>query len=124
MPPTIFGFTSVEFGANELDALSNRIANGLVAGGIEPGDRVTLFGPNCGEWLASYYGIVKTGAVVNPINVMLTPEEVGHRRPDSLARESQFCEFDDGSGGTARRRGGHQQGLGCQPHRSHHSVHR
>ncbi len=70
----------------ELDALSNRVANGLIASGINPGDRVTLFGPSCWEWLVSYYGIAKTGAVLNPINVMLTPEEVRYAVTDSGAR--------------------------------------
>ena len=46
----------------QLDALSNRVANGLVATGVQPGDRVSLFGPNSWEWLVSYYGIVKSGA--------------------------------------------------------------
>ena len=41
----------------ELDALSNRVANGLVASGVQPGDRVGLFGPNSWEWVVSYYGI-------------------------------------------------------------------
>ena len=31
----------------EIEALSNRVANGLTAMGIAPGERVTLFGPNC-----------------------------------------------------------------------------
>jgi long-chain acyl-CoA synthetase len=74
------------FSFHELDALSNRIANGLAADGIGPGDRVTLFGPNCWQWLVSYYGIVKTGAVVNPVNAMLTPEEVRYAVTDSGAR--------------------------------------
>jgi long-chain acyl-CoA synthetase len=74
------------FSFRDLDALSNRVANGLAAGGVKPGDRVTLFGPNSWEWLVSYYGIAKTGAVVNPINVMLTPEEVRHTVIDSGAR--------------------------------------
>jgi long-chain acyl-CoA synthetase len=74
------------FSFRELDALSNRVANGLTAGGVKPGDRVTLFGPNCWEWLVSYYGIAKTGAVINPINVMLTPEEVRYAVADSGAR--------------------------------------
>jgi long-chain acyl-CoA synthetase len=74
------------FSFHELDALSNRVANGLIASGVNPGDRVTLFGPNCWEWLVSYYGIAKTGAVLNPINVMLTPEEVRYAVTDSGAR--------------------------------------
>jgi len=74
------------FTFRELDALSSRVANGLVNRGVQPGDRVTLYGPNCWEWLVSYYGIGKTGAVVNPINVMLTPEEVRYVVEDSGAR--------------------------------------
>lgn len=74
------------FSFHELDSLSNCVANGLTAGGVKPGDRVTLFGPNCWEWLVSYYGIAKTGAVVNPINVMLTTEEVRYAVTDSAAR--------------------------------------
>ncbi|WP_372747207.1 class I adenylate-forming enzyme family protein [Litorivivens sp.] len=65
-----------EFSFIHLDALSNQVASGLVANGVSPGDRVTLYGANAWEWVVSYYGILKAGAVVNPINVMLTPEEV------------------------------------------------
>ena len=70
----------------ELDALSNRVANGLVASGVEPGDRVGLFGPNCWEWLVSYYGIAKAGAVVNPLSSMLTADEVQYAVTDTAAR--------------------------------------
>ncbi len=59
-----------------LEALSNQVANSLSASGIASGDRVTLYGANAWEWVVSYYGALKTGAVINPINVMLTPEEV------------------------------------------------
>jgi len=61
---------------NELEALTNRCANALVSLGVKPGDRVTLYSGNCWEWVVSYYGALKTGAVINPINVMLTPGEV------------------------------------------------
>ena len=60
----------------ELNALTNRFANALVGLGVRPGDRVTLYSSNCWEWVVSYYGALKTGAVINPINVMLTPGEV------------------------------------------------
>jgi long-chain acyl-CoA synthetase len=53
---------------------------------VRPGDRVTLYGPNCWEWLVAYYAVAKTGAVVTPINVMLTPEEVRYVVEDSGAR--------------------------------------
>jgi long-chain acyl-CoA synthetase len=69
----------------ELDALSNRVANGLVASGAQPGDRVSLFGPNCWEWIVSYFGILKAGAVVNPLSSMLTPDEVRYAVTDTGA---------------------------------------
>jgi len=61
---------------NELDKLSNCFASALMTLGVQPGDRVTLYSGNCWEWVVSYYGALKTGAVINPINVMLTPIEV------------------------------------------------
>jgi len=61
---------------NELEQRSNQLANALVGLRIQPGDRVSLYSPNCWEWVVSYHGVLKTGAVVNPVNVMLTPEEV------------------------------------------------
>ena len=74
------------FSFADLDLLSNRVANGLVSVGVRPGDRVTLYGQNCWEWLVAYYGIGKTGAVINPISSMLTPEEVRYVIADSGAR--------------------------------------
>jgi len=71
----IFGDRSFSF--TELDALSNRLANGLRALGVAADDRVTLYSGNRWEWVVSYYAIAKLGAVINPINVMLTPDEVG-----------------------------------------------
>ena len=65
------------FGFAELNTLSNRLANSLHGLGVEAGDRVTLYSGNCWEWIVSYYAVIKLGAVINPINVMLTPEEVG-----------------------------------------------
>jgi len=61
---------------NELEAITNRCANALEGLGVKSGDRVTLYSGNCWEWVVSYYGALKMGAVINPINVMLTPAEV------------------------------------------------
>jgi long-chain acyl-CoA synthetase len=62
----------------ELNLLSDAFAASLSKLGVRTGDRVTLYAANCWEWLVSYYGTLKTGAVVNPINVMLTPIEVAY----------------------------------------------
>jgi long-chain acyl-CoA synthetase len=70
----------------ELDARSNRVANGLVSLGVRPGDRVCLFGANSCEWVVSYYGIAKTGAVLNPLSSMLTTDELRYTITDAGAR--------------------------------------
>jgi long-chain acyl-CoA synthetase len=74
------------FSFRELDGLSNAVATSLVKLGVAPGDRVTLYAPNSWEWLVSYYGSLKTGAVINPINVMLTPAEVAYITRDCGAK--------------------------------------
>ena len=61
---------------NELEQLSNRFANALQDLGVKQDDRITIYGPNCWEWEIAYHAVAKLGAVLNPINVMLTPEEV------------------------------------------------
>lgn len=60
----------------ELDAQSNQLANGLAELGIQVGDRVSLYAPNSWEWVVSYFAVLKMGGVINPLNMMLTGEEV------------------------------------------------
>src|SRR5580704_11959728 len=60
----------------ELHDLCDRVAGGLQELGVRPGDRVSLYSPNRWEWVVAYHAALRAGAVVNPINVMLTPEEV------------------------------------------------
>ena len=59
-----------------LHQMCDRVAGGLHALGVRPGDRVSLYSPNRWEWVVAYHAALRAGAVVNPINVMLTPEEV------------------------------------------------
>lgn len=70
----------------EMEALSNQAANGLAALGICQGDCVTIYGANSWEWLVAYYAVFKVGAVVNPINSMLTSEEVAYIVEDTGAK--------------------------------------
>ena len=60
----------------DLDQLSARVAAGLVARGVRPGQPVSLYAPNSWEWVVTYHGALRAGAVVNPVNVMLTLEEL------------------------------------------------
>src|SRR5262245_24497191 len=104
----IVGDRSLSF--TDLEALSNRAANGLRAAGVQPGDRVALFGPNCWEWLVAYYGIAKTGAVLIPVNVMLTPDEVRYVVEDSGTR-AVLASADKGGPLLGLRGGGNLQDV-------------
>jgi long-chain acyl-CoA synthetase len=67
----------------ELDQLSGLVADSLAKRGLVAGDRVSLYSENRWEWLVAYHGILKAGLVVNPLNVMLVPEEVCYVINDS-----------------------------------------
>jgi long-chain acyl-CoA synthetase len=74
----------------QLDAAANQVANLLVARGIRPGDKVALSCPNLPYFPVVYYGILKAGAVVVPLNVLLKGREVAYHLNDSDAR-AYFC---------------------------------
>lgn len=69
----------------ELDQASSRVAAALASRGIRPGDRVSLYAQNRWEWIVTYHAVLKAGAVVNPINVMLTAGEVRYVLRDCQA---------------------------------------
>jgi long-chain acyl-CoA synthetase len=70
----------------ELDDLSDRVAAGLAADGTAQGDSVGLMLPNLPEFVVAYFGILKAGGVVVPINPLYRPPEVAHYLADSGAR--------------------------------------
>ena len=70
----------------ELDHLSDGVAATLRARNIGPGDVVSLYGQNSWEWIVSYHGALKAGAVVNPVNVMLTGPELSYVLSDCGAK--------------------------------------
>ena len=71
-------FDDTQWTYRQISAQANAIANGLVALGVTPGDRVMLFLPNCTEFFFWYFGIMKMGAIVNPLNVMLKARELDY----------------------------------------------
>jgi long-chain acyl-CoA synthetase len=70
----------------ELDALSDRLATGLVGSGLRPGDAVAIQLPNIPQFLIAYFGILKAGGVVVPMNVLLKAAEIEFQLSDSRAR--------------------------------------
>jgi long-chain acyl-CoA synthetase len=70
----------------ELDQRSARVAGMLAALGVRPGDRVAIMLPNVPDFAVIYYGILRAGAVVVPMNPLLKEREVGYYLGDSGAR--------------------------------------
>src|ERR1043165_7311635 len=62
----------------ELDEESDRVAAALRARGLRAGQVVSLYAQNRWEWVVSYHGALKAGAIVNPVNVMLTADELAY----------------------------------------------
>lgn len=60
----------------ELAHESGRVAAALVERGVRPGQTVSIYAQNSWEWVVAYHGALRAGAVVNPVNVMLTPVEL------------------------------------------------
>jgi long-chain acyl-CoA synthetase len=83
-PAVHFGGRAISY--QELDNASDRLAARLVEWGIRPGDRVGLYCINSDFFVISYFGILKAGATVVPINLLLNPREVAFILQDADAR--------------------------------------
>ena len=82
------GRTAIVFNDMRLPyAAVNAAANQI---GIRPGDKVALSCPNLPYFPIVYYGILKAGAVVVPLNVLLKPREIAYHLEDSEAK-AYFC---------------------------------
>src|SRR5712692_7033819 len=69
----------------ELDERTDRLAAALARRGIARGDRVTLFMPNSIEFVVAFYGTLRAGGVVNPINAQSKEREVRFQVEDAGA---------------------------------------
>ncbi|ATW51787.1 long-chain-fatty-acid--CoA ligase [Streptomyces peucetius] len=74
----------------QVNAAANQVANLLVERGIGPGDRVALSCPNLPYFPVVYYGILKTGAAVVPLNVLLKSREIAYHLDDADVK-AYFC---------------------------------
>lgn len=70
----------------EVDAIAGRVAAGLLARGLRRGDRVAVQLPNVPEFVFAYFGILKAGLVMVPMNPLLRPPEVAYQLGESAAR--------------------------------------
>jgi long-chain acyl-CoA synthetase len=71
---------------SDLDELTARVAGWLRGRGVEPGDRVGVMVPNVVAFPVLYYGVLRVGGIVVPMNPLLKAREVEHCLGDSGAR--------------------------------------
>lgn len=67
-----------EISFGELDIITNKLASGLMAKGIGKEKRIALICPNIPEFVISYFAVLKTGAVVIPVNFLFKGDELKH----------------------------------------------
>ena len=84
----VFGEMRLSF--QQINTMANQVANGLLKLGIQSGDKVALSSPNLPYFPIVYYGILKAGAVVVPLSILLKRAEVAYHLKDSDAK-AIFC---------------------------------
>ena len=70
----------------QVDEISGRVASALLATGLERGDKVAVQLPNLPQFLFTYFGILKAGLVMVPLNPLLRANEVAYHLEDSDAK--------------------------------------
>ncbi len=83
----VFQFRDDPITFGELNDEINKAANGFLALGVKPGDKVAIMLPNCADFLYAWFGLNKIGAVEVPINVSLKGDGLAYQivQSDSVA---------------------------------------
>lgn len=81
----------------EFDERVTRFANALRDAGIEKGDRVSMIMYNSAEFAVAVFGLLRAGAVFNPVNYRLAPGEVAYILDDSASTVLLFEEATRGT---------------------------
>ncbi len=74
------------FTYREFDERCDRLSDALVRLGVEAGDRVAFLSFNCHRLLEAYYGVPQLGAILLPLNIRLSPEELAYILNDAAPR--------------------------------------
>ncbi len=76
-------FFGKRFTYRQIQQLSDQFATGIRSLGVRKGDRVGLLLPNSPQFLIAYYGLLKAGAVIVPLNPLYTAHELTKHLTDS-----------------------------------------
>jgi long-chain acyl-CoA synthetase len=70
---------------DELNRLTDRLANGLIGLGLKKGDRVAIHMDNCPQFVIAYFGVLRAGGVAVPLNPMFKHTELEYEVNDAGA---------------------------------------
>ena len=70
----------------DLDEASNKVANALIKMGVDEGDRVAMLASNSPDFVITYFGIVKTGAIAVPLDTKYKVDELASLFDDFLPK--------------------------------------
>jgi len=73
----------------ELNAATNQVAHGLAQAGIQQGDTVALSCQDVPSFVIAYYGILKAGAAVMPLNILLKTREIAYHLTGDIGRRDE-----------------------------------
>jgi len=82
---TALWFLKNKISYKKLDDITDRLATALVDLGVKKGDVVAIMIPNFPQFIMSYYGILKAGAIVTACSVLHTEHELAYQLNDSGA---------------------------------------
>lgn len=85
-----FVFMDTDLNYTQINAAANQVANGLIKKGIKPGDKVAMSCLNLPYFPIIYFGILKAGAVIVPLSILLKEDEIAYHLTDSEAK-AYFC---------------------------------
>jgi len=97
---TFIKFEGAAFSFQEMDRLAGVYAAYLLEKKMQRGDRVALLSQNNPYYVAAYFGIIRAGGIVLPLNHLLTHEEIDFILNDAGA---QTCFFDHDCSGTIEK---------------------
>ncbi|HRB14957.1 MAG TPA: AMP-binding protein [Nitrospira sp.] len=80
---TALFFYGARLSFRELNDLTTRFAHGLLRLGVKRGDRVALMLPNIPQTVIAYYGVLKAGAIVAPMNPLYVEREIHSQLADA-----------------------------------------
>jgi long-chain acyl-CoA synthetase len=82
---TLMHVADQSFSYAQVDEISGRVASALLAQGLQPGQTVAVHLPNVPQFVFAYFGILKAGLVMLPLNPLLKATEIAYHLGDADA---------------------------------------